>query len=132
MRRQEILDRPALVSREIVGDDVDLFATGLVDDDVGEESDELGGGVSRGGLAEHFTGLRIERGDSDSVPWRKYSKPCRSARPGDNGSTGSLPSRAWIAVFSSTQNTAACAGGFRYSPMMSAALRSKSGSFEAM
>jgi hypothetical protein len=27
---------------------------------------------------------------------------------------------------------AACAGGFTYSPMMSAALRSKSGSFEAM
>src|SRR5882672_1127765 len=37
---------------------------------------------------------------------------------------------AWIAVFSSTQNTAACVGGFRYSPMMSAALRSKSMGFK--
>jgi hypothetical protein len=37
-----------------------------------------------------------------------------------------------VAVFSSTQNTAACAGGFTYSPMMSAVLRSKSGSLEAM
>jgi hypothetical protein len=26
---------------------------------------------------------------SDSVPWRKYSKPWRSARPGDSGNTGS-------------------------------------------
>jgi hypothetical protein len=37
-----------------------------------------------------------------------------------------------MAVFASTQNTAACAGGFRYNPMMSAAFFSKSGSFEAM
>jgi hypothetical protein len=50
----------------------------------------------------------------------------------DSGRTGSLRSSDWIAVFSSTQNTAACAGGFTYSPIMSAALRSKSGSFEAM
>jgi hypothetical protein len=35
-------------------------------------------------------------------------------RPGDNGNTASLRSSAWIAVFSFTQNTAACCGGFRY------------------
>ena len=33
----------------------------LVDDDVGQERDELGGGVLRGGLAEHLAGLGIER-----------------------------------------------------------------------
>lgn len=43
-----------------------------------------------------------------------------------------LLARAWIAVFSSTQNTAACAGGFRYSPITPAALASKSGSLETM
>src|SRR5574340_1400723 len=37
-----------------------------------------------------------------------------------------------MAVFSSTQNTAAWAGGFRYRPMTSAALDSKSGSLETM
>src|SRR4029077_3595923 len=37
----------------------------------------------------------------DNVPCRCYSKPCRSARPGDSGRTGSLRSSAWIAVFSS-------------------------------
>ena len=31
---------------------------------------------------------------------------------GDNGRTGSSRSNAWIAVFSSTQKTAACVGGF--------------------
>ena len=43
---------------------------------------------------------------SDSVPCLKYSNPWRSARPGDSGNTGSLRSSAWIAVFSSTLNTA--------------------------
>jgi hypothetical protein len=38
----------------------------------------------------------------------------------------------WMALFSSTQNTAALTGGFRYKPMMSAALVSKSGSSLAM
>jgi hypothetical protein len=36
-----------------------------------------------------------------------------------------------MAVFSSTENTAAWAGGWRYRPMMSAALLSKSGSLES-
>ena len=67
-----------------------------------------------------------------SVPLRLYSKPWLSARPGDSGSIRSLRSSAWIAVFSSTQNTAACAGGFRYSPITSAALASKPGSLEIM
>jgi DNA-binding transcriptional LysR family regulator len=38
---------------------------------------------------------------------------------------------AWMAVFSSTLNTAACCGALRYSPITSAALASKSGSLEA-
>src|ERR1700738_856361 len=50
---------------------------------------------------------------SESVPGRKYSKPCRSARPGESDKTGSSRSSAWIALFSSTQNTAALSGGFQ-------------------
>lgn len=46
-----------------------------------------------------------------------YGNPYRSARSGDSGSTGSLRSRAWMAVLSSTQNTATCFTGFNYSPM---------------
>src|SRR6218665_2844549 len=48
-------------------------------------------------------------------------------RVGDGGSIGWLGSSAWMVVFSSTQNTTACAGGLRYSPITSAALVSKSG-----
>src|SRR3954468_19209984 len=60
--------------------------------------------------------LVLKAAYSDSVPCLKYSKPWRSARPGDKGRTGSLRSSAWMAVFSSTLNTAACCGGFRVQP----------------
>ena len=108
VRRQEVLDRCALVGREVVGDHVDLFAARLVDHDVGEERDELGGGVPRRRFAEHLAGLRIEGGIQRQRTVTKVLKavPFGPARPGDSGSTGSLRSSAWIAVFSSTQNTA--------------------------
>src|SRR4051812_11832605 len=60
--------------------------------------------------------LVLKAAYSDSVPCLKYSNPCRSTRPGDSGSTGSLRSNAWIAVFSSTLNTAACCGGVQVQP----------------
>src|SRR6266853_1014360 len=41
MHREEVRDRPALVSREVVGDHMDLFAAGLIDHYVGEERDEF-------------------------------------------------------------------------------------------
>ena len=62
VRFEELFDRRALVGREIVGDNVDLFAARLVDHDVGEEGDELRRGVPLCGLAQHFTSLRIEGG----------------------------------------------------------------------
>src|SRR6218665_1728282 len=66
------------------------------------------------------------------VPFLLDSNPWLSARPGDSGSVRTLRSSAWIAVFSSTQNTTACPGGLRYSPITSAALVSKSGSLDTM
>src|SRR5262245_2559934 len=62
MPDQEILDTLGLVCREVVADDVNLFAAGLVSDDVGEEGHELGTGVPRRGLAQDLTGLGIESG----------------------------------------------------------------------
>ena len=55
--RQEIHDRPALVSREVVGDHMNLLAERLIDNNVREERDEFGRGVPRRGFAEHFAGL---------------------------------------------------------------------------
>jgi hypothetical protein len=45
MTRQEVFDPLAHVCREVVGDHVDLIAARLIDHDVGEERDELSGGV---------------------------------------------------------------------------------------
>jgi hypothetical protein len=74
--------------------------------------------------------LMFNAANSLSVPLRLYSKPWLSARLGDRGNMRSLRSSAWIAVFSSTQNTVAGAGGFRYSPITSAALVWKFGALD--
>ncbi|MDB6045682.1 MAG: hypothetical protein JWM63_4233 [Gammaproteobacteria bacterium] len=68
MRCQEVIDRTAFVRREAVGDYMDLLAAGLVDCDVGEEGNELGGGMPRGGFAEYLASLRVEGACSDKVP----------------------------------------------------------------
>ena len=82
MRHQEVLDRCALVRREVVGDHMDLFAAGLMDHDVGEERDELSGGVPQRRFAEHLAGLRIEGGIQRQRTMTKVLKavPFGSAR----------------------------------------------------
>src|SRR5215468_2342022 len=56
--------------------------------------------------------------NSETVPCRTYSTVCRSGRAGCSGSAGWVRSRAWIAVFSSTQKTAVLSGGCKYKPRM--------------
>jgi len=68
MHRQEVRDRPALVSREVVGDHMDLFAAGLIDHNVGEERDELRRGVPRSRFAEYLAVLVLKAAYSDKVP----------------------------------------------------------------
>jgi hypothetical protein len=62
MRRQEVGDRPALVSREVVSDHMDFFAAGLIDHNVCKERGELGRSVPRSCFAEHLAGLGVEGG----------------------------------------------------------------------
>lgn len=50
----------------------------------------------------------------EGVRWRRDSKPCFSARPGDKGRRRSSRCRASTALFSSARKTAAFCGGFRY------------------
>jgi hypothetical protein len=45
--------------------------------------------MARTGLAQHLVFSAAERSIERGVPWRQYSKPWRSARPGKTGSTGS-------------------------------------------
>ena len=60
MGMQEGLDMGGLVRREIVEDHVNLLAAWLMRHDVGEERDELSGGMACGRSPEHLTGLRVE------------------------------------------------------------------------
>jgi hypothetical protein len=46
MPGQEIVDALGLVRREVVGDEVNLFAARLVRDDVAEKGHELGAGAA--------------------------------------------------------------------------------------
>ncbi len=125
------LDLLGRVGRQVVGDDMDLLAAQLMGRDVGQEGRELGRGAVRGGFAQRLTGLgvesRIQRqcavpGGLESVTFSVSSRQREH---------GSLRSSAWIAVFSSTLNTTTFCGAFRYSPITSAALASKSGSLKA-
>ena len=47
---QEGIDPRGLVRRQVIGDHVDLLGCRLVDDDFGQEGDELGIGVLEGGI----------------------------------------------------------------------------------
>ena len=114
MTIDKLPDPGGAMGREIICNNVNLPTLGQAGHNLFKESNKLRTGVTRCGLAQHLAGL------------------CRSALPGESGKTGSSRSRAWMALFSSTQKTAALTGGFRYKPMMSAALVSKSGSLLAM
>src|ERR1700726_2348123 len=61
MREQERANGLGLMRREIVGDHVNLSPLRLTGDDVAEEVDKGGAGVSRHRLAENFTRPRVQR-----------------------------------------------------------------------
>ena len=61
MSIHKVVDLSRLMGREIVGYHVDLFAARLIGHEVAEEGDELGRSVACCGLAQHLTGLGIER-----------------------------------------------------------------------
>jgi hypothetical protein len=77
-----------------------------------------------------LTSLEVLAFGGSPMPVELYRRTRRMlpARPGLKGNTGSNLSNAWMALFSSTQNTAALTGGLRYRPMISAAFSSNSGS----
>ena len=61
MLRKELLDALGFVSREVVGNDVDLAATGLAGDQLREKRDKLLGGMPRGRLSQNLSRFRVER-----------------------------------------------------------------------
>ena len=57
MLSQELIDAFGLVGGELVGDDVDLLAGGLMGHDVGQEGDKLRRAMARRCLAQHPASL---------------------------------------------------------------------------
>ena len=94
VRLEEIFDRVALVGREVVGDYMDFFAARLVDHDVGQEGDELGGRVALSGLAQYLAGLGIEGGVERQGAVTKVFKAMPLGPAWESGNTGSLRSKA--------------------------------------
>ena len=70
MSLEEVFNRLALVSREVISDHVDLFATRLIGDDVDEECYELGRRVACRGLPSTSPVLVLKAAYQESVPWR--------------------------------------------------------------
>ena len=62
MSHKELLHPFGLVGREIVGNEMNLFAARLVGDYLGEEGNKLLAGVPRGGFAHHLAVASVKRG----------------------------------------------------------------------
>ncbi len=133
MTIDKLPDSGGAMCREIICDNVDLLALGKAGDDLFKKSNKLGTGVTRHSLAQHLAGFGVERCVERK---RAVTVVFKTVPLGSSGRErqhfGSSRSSAWMALFSSTQKTAALTGGFRYKPMISAALVSKSGSSLAM
>ncbi len=105
MRCQNVLDRLALVRREVVGDDVDLFAARLVDHNVSEEGDELGRGVGLSLAVSLSTML---------MGFARYSRDCSFGVIGRN--------RRFILFMAAGSLAGAFAGGLLLGVVLSAVL----------
>lgn len=122
MQCQAVRDRPALVGRRVVSNHMDFFTAGLIDHKVCKERDEFSRGVPRSRFAKHLTGLGVESSMKRQGAVTKVLK-ARAVRraPGTAAEPDPCdPGLGWRS-FSSTENTVACAGGFRYNPIMLAA-----------
>lgn len=98
-----------LMAAHVVADDMNFSAFRLAGHNVSQEGHKLLAAV----LPSTSPAAVLNAANRLRVPLRLYSTPWLSAHPGDSGSFRSLRSSDWIAVFSSRQNTAACADGFR-------------------
>jgi len=129
---QKLKNAFGLMCTQIIGNDVDLAASWLSANDLGEGIDKLRTGVPCAGFSKNLSGLGIEGGieRKGSVaivleampfgsPWREWQNRIQAIKCLD----GTLFVNA---------NTAACTGGLRYNPIMSAAFCSNSGSSLAM
>ena len=85
--REELLNPLGLVRREIVGNEMNLLATRLIGDHLGEEGNKLLAGVTRSGFAHHLAAVRVLSAAYSVKECRDGSIQSRGARAarGDSG-----------------------------------------------
>ena len=108
---QELCDPLGLMGREVVGDDVDLASLGLQRSSWPKKATNSSAEIAGGGLTQDLAAFGVERSVERERAVPIVLEAVALGGPGLSGSTGSRRSSAWMAVFSSTQNTAACCGG---------------------
>ena len=128
---EELSNRLRFMSGEVVDNDMNLLPRRAQGYDFIQESKEITTAVPGRGFSVHPAGFGVQRGIERKRAMAVVLEPMTLGASRDSGRTGSSRSRAWIAVFSSMQKTAACCGGFRYRARISAALLSNSGSWLA-
>jgi hypothetical protein len=108
---KEAIDELGFVGGEVIYDEADLLAGELCGDDLLEEAGKLLAGVAAGSACDDLATFGLEGSIKGKGAVTEILEPMALSRPGESGRTGSRRSRAWLAVFSSTQKTAAWAGG---------------------
>lgn len=103
---------------------MNLLAARLVDDNVCQEGDELRGRVSSGCLSQYLAGLGVVRCIQRQRAVSEVFKAVALSASRRKGQHRVLPVECLDrGLLIDTENTAACARGFRYNRMTSAAFR---------
>ena len=113
MGAQKALNGCSFMSRKVVGDDMNVDFGGLSSDDLGEKLHELSAGVAVGCLAQDFAGGRVQGRIERKSAVAKVFESVTFGPSGRERQDGIETIKGLNALFSSTQKTAAWAGGFR-------------------
>lgn len=132
MTRKPVLHGRCLGGAVIVHDDVDRKLGWDTHVQVRQELQEFGGAMPTMQLTDDFSGSHVQRGKQRRRAVTQIVMGRRSGSPGVIGRIGWVRSRAWIWLFSSTHNTTALTGGFRYSSTMSRTLSTNSASTDSL
>ena len=98
---------------QVITDDMQRLLLGLACDEIFQKRNELCAGVAGASLANHLAAGGMERRVQRERPVAVILKAMSFGPAGESGKTRSNRSSPWMALFSSTQKTAALSGGLR-------------------
>ncbi len=108
MAVQKLRHPPGFMGREVIGDDVNLATGRLMRHQIAQESDKLGAGMARRGLAHDFSAANLQSGKKreSAVPVILKTVAFRATRRKRQHRIEPVEGPGWH-FFSSTQKTAA-------------------------